>query len=183
MKQILANIQSGDFAREWIAENRAGQQNFQRLRSEAAAATIESTGQELRLDMSWIERQSSPTSRRMVTPDFLPPPGPDSAHEPGRWEARPQDGARPGADGRCREGRRAKPVLQAGEHPPRNAQALCVAGPRDRGDHAAPSSASGAVVPRVAPRLEVIAIVLGRQGSRRAFAEGIGGEPRRPHRP
>src|SRR3546814_9438605 len=34
MKKILADIQSGDFAREWIAENRAGQENFQRLREE-----------------------------------------------------------------------------------------------------------------------------------------------------
>ena len=32
-------IQSGDFAREWIAENRAGQENFQRMRAEQAAAT------------------------------------------------------------------------------------------------------------------------------------------------
>src|ERR671921_2902491 len=53
MKDILANIQSGDFAREWIAENRAGQENFQRLRSEAATAEIETTGQELRSHMSW----------------------------------------------------------------------------------------------------------------------------------
>ena len=59
MKQILANIQSGDFAREWIAENRAGQENFQRLRSEAAAATIESTGKELRSHMSWIDGEFS----------------------------------------------------------------------------------------------------------------------------
>ena len=28
MKQILAYVESGDFAREWIAENRAGQENF-----------------------------------------------------------------------------------------------------------------------------------------------------------
>jgi ketol-acid reductoisomerase len=59
MKQILDNIQSGDFAREWIAENRAGQENFQRLRSEAAAATIESTGKELRSHMSWIDGEFS----------------------------------------------------------------------------------------------------------------------------
>ena len=36
MKQILAEIQSGDFAREWIAENRAGQENFKRMRAEQA---------------------------------------------------------------------------------------------------------------------------------------------------
>ena len=37
MKQILDEIQSGDFAREWIAENRAGQENFKRMRAEQAA--------------------------------------------------------------------------------------------------------------------------------------------------
>ena len=36
MKKILEEIQSGDFAREWIAENRAGQENFKRMREEQA---------------------------------------------------------------------------------------------------------------------------------------------------
>ena len=36
MKKILKEIQSGDFAREWIAENRAGQENFKRMREEQA---------------------------------------------------------------------------------------------------------------------------------------------------
>ena len=35
MKQILAEIQSGEFAKEWIAENRAGGENFDRMRKEA----------------------------------------------------------------------------------------------------------------------------------------------------
>src|SRR5437764_7510815 len=34
MKDVLSEIQDGTFAREWIAENRAGQENFQRLRAE-----------------------------------------------------------------------------------------------------------------------------------------------------
>ena len=34
MKEILGEIQSGEFAREWIAENKAGQENFQRMRLE-----------------------------------------------------------------------------------------------------------------------------------------------------
>ncbi|MDP4604504.1 MAG: ketol-acid reductoisomerase [Solirubrobacteraceae bacterium] len=55
MKQILAEIQSGDFAREWIAENRAGQENFLRMRAEQADTQIESTGQELRSKMDWIK--------------------------------------------------------------------------------------------------------------------------------
>ena len=37
MKQILAEIQSGEFAREWIAENRANQENFLRMRAEQAS--------------------------------------------------------------------------------------------------------------------------------------------------
>jgi ketol-acid reductoisomerase len=55
MKQILTEIQSGEFAREWIAENNAGQENFKRMRSEQAATQVESVGQELRGQMSWID--------------------------------------------------------------------------------------------------------------------------------
>ncbi len=57
MKKILTEIQSGDFAREWIAENRAGQENFQRMRAEQAATQVESTGQELRSHMDWIQTE------------------------------------------------------------------------------------------------------------------------------
>jgi ketol-acid reductoisomerase len=55
MKAILAEIQNGDFAREWIAENRAGQENFKRMRAEQAGTEIESTGEELRSHMDWIK--------------------------------------------------------------------------------------------------------------------------------
>ena len=57
MKQILDEIQSGEFAREWIAENRAGQENFLRMRAEQADTQIESTGQELRSKMDWIKTE------------------------------------------------------------------------------------------------------------------------------
>jgi ketol-acid reductoisomerase len=57
MKQILAEIQSGDFAREWIAENRAGQENFLRMREEQAAGQVETTGKELRSMMDWIDTE------------------------------------------------------------------------------------------------------------------------------
>ena len=68
----------------------------------------------------------------------------------------------------------AKPVLQAGEHPPRNGQALWSLGLGDRGRSRCSSSASGSSFLVVAP---------GRghrdrpraPGRRRAFAEGIGG--------
>jgi len=55
MRKILEEIQSGDFAREWIAENRAGQENFLRMRAEQAASQVESTGKELRSHMDWIK--------------------------------------------------------------------------------------------------------------------------------
>jgi ketol-acid reductoisomerase len=55
MKRILAEIQSGDFAREWIAENRAGQENFKRMRAEQAQTQVEDVGRELRSHMGWIK--------------------------------------------------------------------------------------------------------------------------------
>jgi ketol-acid reductoisomerase len=56
MKQILADIQSGEFAKEWIAENRAGGENFQRMREEAAGHQVEEVGKELRDMMPWIDQ-------------------------------------------------------------------------------------------------------------------------------
>ena len=55
MRQILAEIQSGDFAREWIAENRAGQESFKRMRAEQADTQLERVGGELRSHMDWIK--------------------------------------------------------------------------------------------------------------------------------
>jgi ketol-acid reductoisomerase len=57
MKQVLADIQSGEFAKEWIAENRAGAENFQRMRDEAAGHEIESVGKDLRSMMPWIDQE------------------------------------------------------------------------------------------------------------------------------
>ena len=45
------------FAREWIAENRAGQENFQRMREERPSHQIEREGKELRSMMDWIETE------------------------------------------------------------------------------------------------------------------------------
>src|SRR3954452_22314627 len=55
MKKILADIQSGEFAKEWIAENEAGQENFQRMREEAAGSQVEQVVKVLRSMMPWIE--------------------------------------------------------------------------------------------------------------------------------
>jgi ketol-acid reductoisomerase len=57
MKQILSEIQSGEFAKEWIAENRAGQENFQRMREEQKNHQVEVVGRELRSSMDWIDTE------------------------------------------------------------------------------------------------------------------------------
>jgi ketol-acid reductoisomerase len=57
MKKILADIQSGEFAKEWIAENRAGGENFQRMREEAAGHQVEKVGKDLRNMMPWIDQE------------------------------------------------------------------------------------------------------------------------------
>jgi ketol-acid reductoisomerase len=57
MKDLLGEIQSGDFAREWIAENRAGQENFKRMREEQGGHQVEVVGRELRAQMDWIQTE------------------------------------------------------------------------------------------------------------------------------
>ncbi|MBO0870401.1 MAG: ketol-acid reductoisomerase, partial [Micromonosporaceae bacterium] len=48
MRRILGEIRSGEFAREWIAEDDAGRPHFSKWREEAAAHPIEETGRKLR---------------------------------------------------------------------------------------------------------------------------------------
>jgi ketol-acid reductoisomerase len=55
MKEILAEVQSGQFAREWIAECEAGGENLRRLRSASASHPVENVGQRLRGMMAWID--------------------------------------------------------------------------------------------------------------------------------
>jgi ketol-acid reductoisomerase len=57
MRKILDDIQSGEFAREWIAENQAGQENFLRMREEGQNHQIEREGRELRKMMDWIDTE------------------------------------------------------------------------------------------------------------------------------
>ncbi|MBA7610501.1 MAG: ketol-acid reductoisomerase [Calditrichaeota bacterium] len=54
MKQILKEVQNGDFAREWIEENAKGQPVMEKLRSEVKAHPIEKVGAELRQMMDWL---------------------------------------------------------------------------------------------------------------------------------
>jgi ketol-acid reductoisomerase len=54
MKKILGEIQNGEFAREWILENRAGRPVFKAKERMAAEHQIETVGASLRSMMSWI---------------------------------------------------------------------------------------------------------------------------------
>ncbi len=55
MRRMLADIQSGSFAREWIAESRGGAARFQALRRAEAEHPIERIGARLRAMMPWTE--------------------------------------------------------------------------------------------------------------------------------
>jgi ketol-acid reductoisomerase len=57
MKKILADIQSGEFAKEWIAENRAGGEQLARMREEGAKHPVEEVGKDLRGMMPWIDQE------------------------------------------------------------------------------------------------------------------------------
>ncbi|HTT83000.1 MAG TPA: ketol-acid reductoisomerase [Rhizomicrobium sp.] len=59
MKRILADIQSGRFARDWVLENMAGQPSFKAMRARAAAHAIEEVGERLRAMMPWLSEGSN----------------------------------------------------------------------------------------------------------------------------
>jgi ketol-acid reductoisomerase len=62
MQKLLADIQNGTFAREWILENQAGRPSFNAYRRQEAAHPIEEVGRQLREMMSWLKK-SKPASR------------------------------------------------------------------------------------------------------------------------
>jgi ketol-acid reductoisomerase len=55
MKKILAEIQSGEFARDWVLENQANRASFLATRKRDADHPIEEVGKRLRAMMSWIQ--------------------------------------------------------------------------------------------------------------------------------
>ena len=59
MKQILGEIQSGQFAEEWIGENRSGRKRFEELRAAGREHPIEKVGSELRAMMPFINAGSA----------------------------------------------------------------------------------------------------------------------------
>jgi ketol-acid reductoisomerase len=54
MKQILADIQSGKFVKDWMLENRVGQTSFKAMRAKCNNHQMEEVGKRLRAMMPWI---------------------------------------------------------------------------------------------------------------------------------
>ena len=57
MKRILEEIRSGQFARDWILENKAGAPSFKATRRREREHGVEKVGKELRRMMSWIKEK------------------------------------------------------------------------------------------------------------------------------
>jgi ketol-acid reductoisomerase len=57
MKKILTEIQNGDFARQWILENKAGAPSFKAIRRRERNHPVEQVGKQLRKMMSWIQEK------------------------------------------------------------------------------------------------------------------------------
>ncbi len=55
MKELLADIQSGKFAKEWIAENEAGRPNMERIRAAERTHPVEEVGKKLRPMMPFLK--------------------------------------------------------------------------------------------------------------------------------
>jgi len=54
MKEVLTDIQSGQFARDWIAENEAGKKNYDAMMQADLDLPLEKVGAELRSHMAWL---------------------------------------------------------------------------------------------------------------------------------
>ena len=57
MKEVLADIQSGKFTKEWMDECKTGQKNFLATRAKLAEHSVEKVGAELRAMMPWISKK------------------------------------------------------------------------------------------------------------------------------
>jgi ketol-acid reductoisomerase len=63
MKEILREIQAGEFAQQWVAEHAAGKPNFQKYKENAAKHPIEAVGAKLRTLMPWFQTDKAPAAR------------------------------------------------------------------------------------------------------------------------
>jgi ketol-acid reductoisomerase len=58
MADVLWDIQSGKFARDWILENKAGAPHFKAMRRIHAESMVEEVGGELRSMFSWLNKDA-----------------------------------------------------------------------------------------------------------------------------
>ncbi len=77
MRRILADIQSGDFAREWMEENRQGRPSFDSMLQKEAGSQIEQVGEKLRSNMSWIRQNV----QDRTPPEMVPARAPQQKQE------------------------------------------------------------------------------------------------------
>jgi len=83
MKQVLNNIRSGAFAREWIIENQAGRPSFLALRRQNQEHLIERVGAELRGMMPWLQkREAAPSTTPAPAAATVPADGDHSQRSP-----------------------------------------------------------------------------------------------------
>jgi len=68
MRKILGEVQSGQFAREWLAEHRSGGHNFARMRQADLHHPIEQVGARLRAMMPWSEEGQAAAQARVPQP-------------------------------------------------------------------------------------------------------------------
>ena len=71
MKRVLDDIQSGTFAKEWIAEHEAGRGNFQRLMTQDENHPVEQVGRKLRGLMPWIGASAKPAAKKWAAPSKI----------------------------------------------------------------------------------------------------------------
>ena len=58
MKKVLAEIQDGTFAREWMAEYHGGLKKYNEYKQKDAESLLETTGKQLRKLMSWVDEEA-----------------------------------------------------------------------------------------------------------------------------
>jgi len=58
MKEILADIQSGKFVKDWMLENRVNQTSFKAMRAKYDSHEMEEVGKRLRAMMPWIAERA-----------------------------------------------------------------------------------------------------------------------------
>jgi ketol-acid reductoisomerase len=66
MQSLLKDIQSGEFAKEWILENRANRPVFRALANQDESHLIEQVGRQLRAMMSWVKSDVAQKTEQSV---------------------------------------------------------------------------------------------------------------------